>query len=213
MSRLTAIFCLGLGLMVTGCESQPASAPPAAPAVDLGTAEAPASSESPTSDKPAAEKPAPEISLEVKSWDETLALVAEHTGKIVVLDLWSTSCDPCLKEFPHLVELHQKHGDKVVCMSASCDYIGLKNMPPESYKPQVLEFLTQQKAAFQNVLVNVESDALFEKIELASIPAVYVFGPDGKLAKRFDNDAGGPEFTYEKNIVPFVEELLKKSGE
>lgn len=154
-----------------------------------------------------------DVTLDVKSWDETLALVAEHKGKVVVLDLWSTSCEPCVTEFPHLVELQKKHGDKIVCMSASCDYIGIKSKPPESYLPKVLEFLKTSKATFQNVLLNVEPDVLFEKIDLASIPAVYVFGTDGKIAKRFDNDAGGADFTYAKDIEPFVDEQLKKSGE
>ncbi len=153
------------------------------------------------------------VTLEIKSWDETLALVAEHKGKVVVLDLWSTACEPCITEFPHLVELQKQHGDKVRCMSASCDYIGVKSKPPESYKPKVLEFLTKSNATFPNVLLNVDPDTLFEKIDLASIPAVYVFGTDGKIAKRFDNDAGGGEFTYAKDIEPFVEDLLKKSGE
>jgi thiol-disulfide isomerase/thioredoxin len=152
----------------------------------------------------------PAVSLDIKSWDETLELVANHKGKIVVLDLWSTACDPCMVEFPHLVEMHKQHGSKVVCMSASCDYAGIKSKPPETYRGQVLEFLTKKGATFQNVLLNVESDTLFETIELASIPAVYVFGTDGKLAKRFDNDNAKPgeDFTYAKDIVPFVEKLL-----
>ena len=150
------------------------------------------------------------VTLDIKNWDETIALVAEHKGKVVVLDLWSTSCEPCMVEFPHLVELHKQHGDKLVCMSASCDYAGIKSKPPETYRDHVLEFLTKQNATFTNVLLNVESDTLFEKIELASIPAVYVFGPDGKIAKRFDNDNAkkGEDFTYAKDIVPFVEKLL-----
>ena len=116
-----------------------------------------------------------------------------------------------MKEFPHLVEIHKKHGgEKVVCMSANCDYIGLKNMPPETYKPAVLEFLTKQEAKFPNVLLSVDPDVLFEKLDLASIPAVYVFGRDGQIAKRFDNDNAkkGEDFTYEKDIVPFVEKLI-----
>jgi len=151
------------------------------------------------------------VSLEIKSWDETLELVAQHKGKIVVLDLWSTSCEPCMVEFPHLVELHKQHGaDKLACLSASCDYAGIKSKPPESYRDRVLDFLKKQNATFPNVLLNVESDMLFEKIELASIPAVYVFGRDGKIAKRFDNDSAkaGEDFTYVKDIVPFVEKLL-----
>ncbi len=151
------------------------------------------------------------VTLDIKSWDETLELVAQQKGKVVVLDLWSTSCKPCLDEFPNLVKLSKQFGsDKLVCMSASCDFAGIKGMPPESYKDQVLEFLTKQEARFPNVLLNVESDALFEKLDLASNPAVYVFGKDGQIAKRFDNDNAkkGEDFTYEKDIVPFVEKLL-----
>ena len=158
-------------------------------------------------------KPAPAtVSLDIKNWDETLELVAQHKGKVVVLDVWSTSCDPCMVEFPHLVELHKQHGEKLVCMSASCDYAGIKSKPPESYRERVLAFLTKQNATFTNVLLNVEADALFEKLELASIPAVYVFGTDGKVAKRFDNDNAKPgeDFTYTKDVVPFVEKLLSE---
>ena len=159
-----------------------------------------------------AKTPSPTVTLDIKNWDETLELVAQHKRKVVVLDLWSTSCEPCMVEFPHLVELHKQHGDKLVCLSASCDYVGIKSKPPETYRARVLEFLTKQNATFPNVLLNVESDALFEKIELASIPAVFVFGPDGKIAKRFDNDNAKPgeDFTYAKDIVPFVETLLAK---
>ena len=53
---------------------------------------------------------------------------------------------------------------------------------------------------------SVESDLLFEKLDLASIPAVYVYGKDGKLAKRF----AGEEVHYDKEVLPLVAELLKK---
>ena len=44
--------------------------------------------------------------------DEKMArLVKQNKGRVVVLDLWSTSCEPCVREFPHLVELQGKHGE------------------------------------------------------------------------------------------------------
>ena len=74
----------------------------------------------------------PKVSLEVVTWEQTQKLVAAHKGKIVVLDAWSTSCQPCMKEFPNLVKLHEKYGKKgLVCISLSCDYQGIKNKPPE----------------------------------------------------------------------------------
>lgn len=209
MTRISSVVVFASLLTSLGCET---SSPPPAVAPSTGTVPAAPSAAAANA---ASEKEAPKatvtaVTLDIKNWDETLELVAKHKGKVVVLDLWSTSCDPCMVEFPHLVELHKKHGDKLICMSASCDYAGIKSKPPESYRDHVLEFLTKQNATFQNVLLNVESDVLFEKIELASIPAVYVFGPDGKVAKRFDNDNAKPgeDFTYTKDIVPFVEKLL-----
>jgi hypothetical protein len=48
-------------------------------------------------------------------------------------------------------------------------------------------------------------------MELASIPAVFVYGRDGKLVKRFDNEQAKSEdenFTY-ADVNKLVEELLK----
>lgn len=153
------------------------------------------------------------VTLETLDWDQTQKLVEKQKGRIVVLDVWSTSCPPCMKEFPHLVKLHQKYGAKdVACISLSCDYAGIKNKPPEFYRERVIKFLQEQRATFPNVLSSVPSDELFEKMELASNPAVYVYGRDGKLVKRFDNDSIKTEaeaFTY-KDVTKLVEDLLSR---
>ncbi|MBS0266462.1 MAG: TlpA family protein disulfide reductase [Planctomycetes bacterium] len=162
-------------------------------------------------DKPAAGKS--KVAVKIASWEETLKLVAAHKGKVVVLDAWSTSCEPCKKEFPHLVEMHRKYGGKdVVCMSLACDYAGIKSKPPEFYRERVEKFLVKQEAEFQNLLSSDASDELFEKMQLSSIPAVYVFGRDGKLAKRFDNEQAQSEadnFTYQ-DVAKLVTELVAK---
>ena len=155
---------------------------------------------------------ASKVSVEILNWEETQRLVASHKGKIVVLDAWSTSCEPCKEEFPNLVKLHKELGRDVVCMSMSCDFAGIKNKPPEFYRERVMKFLQAQGATFQNILSNVPSDELFEQMDLASIPAVYVYGRDGKLAKRFDNDSiktDSEAFTY-KEVRSLVEKLLAK---
>ena len=75
-----------------------------------------------------------------------------------------------------------------------------------------MKFLADQQARLHNFISSTASDEFYEKhVDFASIPAIYVYGPDGTLAKRFDNDQGeyGAEgFTYEQHIVPFVEGLL-----
>lgn len=202
-----------LTLLLMGCgDTQPADSAVAqgSPASAL-----PANS---SADQPAAQT-APdevhrEVSLQIKSWDEVQQMVAGAQGKIVVLDLWSTACPPCLKELPHLVEMQKKYASQGVhCISVSCDYDGLD--PLDTYREMVLDPLRQIDATITNVMLNVPSDELYPKLELASIPAVYVYGRDGQLVKRFDNDAGeyeGEGFTYAREIVPMVERLLSEKN-
>ena len=152
------------------------------------------------------------IALTAGTWDNVLEQVKANKGRIVIVDLWSTSCLPCMTEFPNLVELQKTHGDKLACISFNVDYVGIKSKPAEFYRERVQAFLTKQKATFSNILCTVESDKIFEKLELSSIPAVYVFDAEGKEVKRFDDsllDDGEEEaFTYKADINPFVKNLV-----
>lgn len=153
------------------------------------------------------------ISLELGGWDKIEELAKSHEGKAVVVDLWSNSCGPCKREFPNLVDIHNTMQDNVACLSFNLDYEGIKEQPAESCRDAVMAFLDKQDAQFQHVLSNVEPEKIYDKLEIASIPVVYVFDQHGKIAKRFDNeqaDKPEKEITYEKDIIPFIESLLKK---
>lgn len=153
-------------------------------------------------------KPSPRV--EILSWDQTQKRRELFKGKVVVLDVWSTYCDPCLREFPNLVALQQRFGDKVRCFSFNTDYSGAKDEPAESFRPQVLKFLTKQKADLINVISSDPSEEFYSKIKLGGPPAVFVYNREGNLAKRFDSSSGSTsgEFTYKKDVAPFVEKLL-----
>ena len=168
---------------------------------------------SPTANNPPAATPAatpPEIDLQILDFEALQKLIASKKGKVVVVDAWSTSCPPCMKEFPHLVALHKKHNpEDLACISLSFDYEGIGS--PEQTKPKVLDFLKSQGATFDNVLSQDESDVLYRKLELASVPAVFVYDRDGKLVKRFDNEKAATEaeaFTYQQ-VGELVEQLLQ----
>ncbi|NBP51446.1 MAG: TlpA family protein disulfide reductase, partial [Actinobacteria bacterium] len=138
------------------------------------------------------------VAVELVDHDGLTAAVTAAKGTVVVLDCWSTSCPPCVKEFPGLVALHRKHGAAVTCMSLSLDYEGIGK--PEEVVPPVKAFLEQQKAVFRNMLAKEDSDAMCKKLGIVSVPAVFVWDRDGKLAKKFDDDIAskslGRPFTY-----------------
>jgi thiol-disulfide isomerase/thioredoxin len=155
-------------------------------------------------------------SLAVKSWDETQQWIAAQRGKVVVVDLWSSWCVPCIREFPNLVKLAQDHADDVVCLGFNLDYSGAIGETPESFLDPIGRFLAKQDAAFSNVISSEPADDVFQRLELGSIPAVLIYDREGQLSKRFDNDDdlyGDEGFTYEKHIVPWIKQLLSRDGD
>ena len=155
---------------------------------------------------------ASKVSLKAGTWKDVESLVAAHRGKVVVVDVWSTSCLPCMTEFPHLVQLGRSYPEDIVCVSFNVDYVGIKSRPVETYRERVEKFLAKQQAAFANFISTQEADAIFAELKLTSIPAVYVYGRDGKIARRFDDslfqDGQDEAFTYERDINPFVAKLI-----
>ena len=140
------------------------------------------------------------------------AEISRHAGKVVVVDFWSTSCPPCVKEFPRLVALKKTHGERIACISFSLDYEGID--APEELLPPVQAFLDKVGAGgIINLLCTEEADAVYRKLDLVSVPAVSVYGPDGKLVQRFDEDDAAKRlkrpFTYD-DVEGVVGQLLGK---
>lgn len=151
-------------------------------------------------------QPSSSVDLQFASW-KAIETAAKSTGKITVVDLWSTVCAPCVKEFPGLVRLSKAMPDDVTCIGVSVDYDGRKSRPPESYSEKVGAFLTAVGADFDNYLCNTPSEDVFSDIGLPSIPAVLIYDAKGTLLKKFVDAGDTIGFTYEADVTPFVEKL------
>jgi len=128
--------------------------------------------------------PAAAIPIDVTEVDAEAidAAVKERKGKVVLIDVWATWCPPCVKNFPHLVELHHKYADKgLACMSVSLDERGRTGA---SYKEDVRNFLTKHNATFPNFILtrNEKSrDYLIHEFGYGgSIPFMVMFDKSGK---------------------------------
>ena len=145
-----------------------------------------------------------DVKLSILSFDEIQELLASKRGKVVVMDAWSTACPPCMKDFHNLVELSQQYpSDELACISLSFDFEGIGK--PEDVQAPVLKFLQSQGATFDNVMSNEESDVLYRKFKLNSVPSVFVYDRAGKLRERFENEGA-----YEK-VRALVAELVKEN--
>lgn len=150
-----------------------------------------------------------EVQLKVADLAGLEETIKSKSGKVVVVDIWSLQCAPCMREFPHLVELSKRYPERVACVSLNVDYIGLKSKPPESYLPKVQEFLSKQNALLTNLLSASTDEKVLAKFKLESIPAILIYGPDGKLLHTLtDTNTGEDGLTYVGDVNPKIDALL-----
>jgi thiol-disulfide isomerase/thioredoxin len=72
--------------------------------------------------------PAPPISF-VDLAGNTVSL-SDFTGKMVLVNLWATWCEPCLREMPSLGRMQARLGDKITVVAVSEDRGGSKAVEP-----------------------------------------------------------------------------------
>jgi thiol-disulfide isomerase/thioredoxin len=146
------------------------------------------------------------VELKILDFTGLQRLIASHRGQVVVVDAWSTSCPPCVRDFPHLVALNHKYAaEGLACVSLSFDYEGTGK--PQDVTPPVLDFLRKQGAAFDNVLSSEKPDDMYTKLDFASVPEVFIYDRQGKLRERMQESAVGAK---EKPLYDRVEILAQK---
>ncbi len=144
-----------------------------------------------------AAEPAPDggVELVAVTYDNMLARIAANKkAKYTLVDAWATWCGPCKENFPHVVEMHQKYAGKGLAVVS----LSLDDRAKPKQVNEAREFLKEKKAVFTNFLLNEEIGDGFEKLNVNAIPAVFLFGPDGKEVKRFTMDDPENQFTYEE---------------
>jgi thiol-disulfide isomerase/thioredoxin len=125
-------------------------------------------------------------------------------AKYTIVDAWATDCGPCKENFPHLVAMHQKYARQGLAVVS----LTLDDPSDARAVREAKKFLEQKKAVFTNYLLDEEAGAGYEKLNINAIPAVFLFGPDGKEVRRFTLDDPDNQFTYDE-VEKVVAGLLK----
>ena len=120
--------------------------------------------------------------------------VANHKGKVVLVDFWATWCGPCVRELPTVLEAYRKHhanGFEIVGISLDQSMEKLK------------DFTKEQGMTWQQFFDGkVWQNKLAQQYGVNSIPATYLLDKDGVIIGK---DLRGPELDK-----ALVEALAKK---
>jgi thiol-disulfide isomerase/thioredoxin len=121
--------------------------------------------------------PAPAISF-VDLAGNTVSL-SEFTGKIVLVNLWATWCEPCLREMPSLERVQSRLGDKIAVVAISEDHGGSKTVDP---------FI--DKLGLKSVKVYLDPKSAIERaFKVRGLPTSFLIDRKGMVLGRVEGAA------------------------
>ena len=121
--------------------------------------------------------PAPTISL-VDLAGNTVSL-SEFAGRLVLINLWATWCEPCLREMPSLERMQSRLGDQITVVAISEDRGGSKTVEPFINKLGLKSFKTY---------LDPKSDA-GRAFKVAGLPTSFLIDREGRVLGRVEGAA------------------------
>lgn len=113
-----------------------------------------------------------ELSLtDINGQQQTLS---QYRGKWVIINYWSTTCPPCVKEMPELSAFHKQHKDKdAVVIGVNFEDISII---------WIKEFFNRVAVDYPIWLAGASPFTPFGKI--IALPTTFIITPDGQVAGR-----------------------------
>jgi peroxiredoxin len=118
------------------------------------------------------------LDAELKSVNGDPIKLSDYQGKVLLVNLWATWCQPCRRETPELVKLYKEY------QSRGVEMVGLSTEDPDASAQSVQEFVHE---------FNVDYHIGWASHEVAvtlmqgrgSIPQSFVITRSGRIKKRF----------------------------
>ena len=137
-------------------------------------------------------QPAPEVAFTDMAGNP--AALADFKGKLLLVNLWATWCQPCLREMPSLERLQASQDDQLIVAAISEDRGGAKVVEP---------FVAKLGLAKVKVYLDPKSE-VGHAFAVRGLPTTVVIDANGKLVGRVE---GAAEWDMPKMLMalqPFL---------
>jgi thiol-disulfide isomerase/thioredoxin len=142
-------------------------------------------------------QPAPEMSFD--GLDGKPVSLADFKGKLVILNLWATWCQPCLKEMPSLEKLEARLGPALVVLAVSEDRGGAEMVKP---------FLAKLDLDKIKIGLDPKSSAI-HALHARGLPTSLVVGADGTVLGRVE---GAADWNSDQMVAVLTKLMPVSSG-
>jgi cytochrome c biogenesis protein CcmG/thiol:disulfide interchange protein DsbE len=121
--------------------------------------------------------------------------LADYKGKVVLLNVWATWCEPCRVEMPSIEKLHREFGPHGLAVVA----ISVDDPGAES---RVLDFVKELGLTFE--VLHDPKQVTTRNYQITGYPETFIIARDGTIRKKL---IGASDWSSEANRA-LVRELL-----
>jgi cytochrome c-type biogenesis protein len=104
----------------------------------------------------------------------------DYKGKVVLLNLWATWCEPCLREMPSIERLHKAYGDKGLSVVAV-------SVDAYANDDSVRAFARNLGVTFE--ILHDSTMEIANTYQATGYPQTFVIGKEGAIRKKWVGDA------------------------
>jgi thiol-disulfide isomerase/thioredoxin len=121
--------------------------------------------------------------------------LADHAGKVVVVDFWASWCPPCREAMPFLSAMQAKYGDQgLVTLAVTVD------QDPKAADKMIGELHDGI------IAVRDHEGVLAQKHGIRGLPTALVIGRDGEIASTHVGFHAGEKATREEELKKLLAE-------
>ncbi len=101
--------------------------------------------------------------------------LADYKGKVVLLNVWATWCEPCRVEMPSIEKLHREFGPQGLQVVAV-------SVDDPTAVAQVRDFVAELKLTFE--ILHDPAKTITTKYQITGYPETFVIGREGTIRKK-----------------------------
>lgn len=135
--------------------------------------------------------------VDMSATDGSLKTLSDYRGKVVLLNIWATWCEPCRREMPSMEQLHQAFADEGLAVVAV-------SIDAENMEPGIRDFVKEYELTFD---VLYDATQLFRSVyRYTGVPETYVIDRRGTIRRKWI----GPDDWNSESNRNFVQMLLNE---